>query len=314
MDRYQRQGSSAERLATGLGWFSIALGVAEIAAPRQVARLIGAPVSDRTTSMLRTYGAREIAAGVAILTQPNQARWLWSRVGGDALDLASLGRMLAFDDTDRGRTLFATASALGVTALDILCAVQLGARESIGSAYPGSPHAFVVRQAITVNRPIEEVYAFWHNFENFPRFMAHVQSVSVSGTRSRWVAKAPAGTTVEWDAEIVDDRENELISWRSLEDSDVQHSGRVRFLRAPGARGTEVRVDLAYVPPGGALGRTIAKLFGEAPEQQVRDDLRRVKQILEAGEIPISEGPGLWRPAQPPERPEQARTFAGVRE
>jgi uncharacterized membrane protein len=314
MDRYQRQDSSAERLAIGLGWFSVALGVAEIAAPRQMARLIGAPASDRTTSMLRAYGAREIANGIAILAQPNQSRWLWSRVGGDAVDLASLGRVFGSDYADRGRTLFATASVLGVTALDIMCAMQVGARESAGSAYPGSPHAFVVRHSVTVNRPIEEVYAFWHNFANFPRFMAHVQSVTVSGKRSHWVAKAPAGMTVEWDAEIVEDRETELIAWRSLEDSDVQHSGKVRFVRAPGARGTEVRVDLAYVPPGGALGRAIAKLFGEEPEQQVRDDLRRVKQILEAGEIPISEGPGLWRPAQPPARAEEAKALAGVRE
>ncbi len=317
MDRYQREDSSADRLAIGLGWFSIALGVAEVAAPRQMARLIGAPASDRTTNMLRAYGAREIANGVAILAQPSQARWLWSRVGGDAVDLASLGQVLGSDyadRADRGRTLFATASVLGVTALDVLCAMRLGARENMRGAYPGSPHAFVVRQSVTVNRPVEEVYAFWHNFENFPRFMAHVRSVSVSGRRSHWVAKAPAGMTVEWDAEIVDDRENELIAWRSLEESDVQHSGKVRFVRAPGARGTEVRVDLAYMPPGGALGRALAKLFGEEPEQQVREDLRRVKQILEAGEIPISDGPGLWRPAQPPARAEDARALAGVRE
>ena len=314
MDRYQREDASADRLAIGLGCFSIALGVAEVAAPRYMARLIGAPASDRTTNLLRAYGAREIANGVAILAQPNQARWLWSRVGGDAVDLAALGRVLGSDYADRERTLFATASVLGVTALDVLCAMRLGARENMGSAYPGSPHAVVVRQSVTVNRPVEEVYAFWHNLENFPRFMAHVRSVSVSGRRSHWVAKAPAGMSVEWDAEIVEDRENELIAWRSLEESDVQHSGKVRFARAPGARGTEVRVDLAYMPPGGALGRTIAKLFGEEPEQQVREDLRRVKQILEAGEIPISDGPGLWRPAQPPARAEDARALAGVRE
>jgi uncharacterized membrane protein len=94
----------------------------------------------------------------------------------------------------------------------------------------------------------------------------------------------------------------------------VQHSGRVRFVRAPGARGTEVRVDLAYMPPAGALGRTIAKLFGEEPDQQVRDDLRRFKQIAETGEIPMSEGAGLGRAARPPVRPEEVKTLAGVRE
>ena len=314
MDRHHRQESSAEPLAIGLGWFSIALGLAEVAAPGQVARLIGAPPTEHTRTVLRSYGAREIAAGMAILAQPDQARWLWSRVGGDALDLGSLGGLLGSEDANRGRTLVATASVLGVTALDILCAMRLRAHDTGATGALGRRHAFVVRRAVTVNRPIEEVYAFWRNFENFPRFMAHIESVRVSGSRSHWAAKAPAGMTVEWDAEIADDRENELIAWRSLESSDVQHSGRVRFVRAPGARGTEVRVDLAYMPPAGALGRTIAKLFGEEPDQQVRDDLRRFKQIAETGEIPMSEGAGLWRAARPPVRPEEVKTLAGVRE
>ena len=93
-----------------------------------------------------------------------------------------------------------------------------------------------------------------------------------------------------------------------------QHSGSVRFAGAPGARGTEVRVELVYTPPGGELGRAIAKLFGEEPGQQVRDDLRRFKQLIETGEIPVSDGPGLWRPAQPPARPEEVKSLAGVHE
>jgi uncharacterized membrane protein len=312
MDPYERQESSAGRLAVGLGYFSIALGLAEVAAPDFVARVIGAPPNDRTRNVLRSYGAREIANGVAILTQPGEARLLWSRVGGDMVDLASLARLFGSSDAGRGRALFAAASVLGVTALDVLCATQLSAEErTSGTAYrPG--RAVVVRVAVTVNRSIEEAYSFWRNFSNFPRFMAHIEAVTVSGARSHWVAKGPAGMKVEWDAEIVQEQENERIAWRSLEGSDLQHSGTVRFVRAPGARGTEVRVELVYVPPMGTIGRTIAKLFGEEPEQQVRDDLRRFKQLIETGEIPLSDGPGLWRAAQPPARPEEAKRLAGV--
>jgi uncharacterized membrane protein len=228
---------------------------------------------------------------------------------GDALDLASLGRLLGSEDAGRGRALFAAASILGVTVLDVMCATQLRAQKDTPTTYrPG--RAVIVRHAVTVNRSIEEVYAFWHNFANFPRFMTRVESVTVSGRRTHWVAKAPAGMTLEWDAGIVEDRENELIGWRSVEGSNVEHSGSVRFLRASGARGTEVRLELEYTPPGGTLGRTIAKLLGEDPAQQVREDLRRFKQLVETGEIPVSDGPGLWRPAQPPAQPEDVKTFA----
>ena len=161
-----------------------------------------------------------------------------------------------------------------------------------------------VKKAITVNRPPEEVYRFWHDFRNLPRFMKHLEDVRVTGNRrSHWKAKAPAGTTVEWDAEVVDDRPNELIAWRSLEGADVDNWGSVRFAPAPGGRGTEVRVELDYAPPGGALGATVAKLFGEEPEQQMQDDLRRFKQVLETGEVVYSEATvhGRPHPARPPE-------------
>jgi uncharacterized membrane protein len=119
--------------------------------------------------------------------------------------------------------------------------------------------------------------------------------------------------TVEWDAEIITERENEAISWRSVEGADVENHGSVTFEHAPGARGTEVRVELSYIPPAGELGRVVAKLFGEEPEQQVRDDLRRFKQLMETGEIPLSDGPGLWRPAQPAGSADEVRSLAGVR-
>jgi uncharacterized membrane protein len=170
-----------------------------------------------------------------------------------------------------------------------------------------------IQEALTVNRPIAEVYGFWRNFQNFPSFMRHLESVELlDDRRSRWRATAPAGFTVEWDAEMIGDRSDEWIAWRSLEGSDVQHSGSVRFEHAPGARGTEVYVELQYAPPAGRLGRNVARLFGEEPEQQIRDDLRRFKQIMETGEIPLSDSISLKRPAQPAASPEEIRSLAGV--
>jgi len=158
-----------------------------------------------------------------------------------------------------------------------------------------------VTKAITVNRPPEELYRFWHDFENLPRFMNHLEAVQVLGeTRSRWRAKAPGGSKVEWDAEIVEDRPSQVIAWRSLEGTAVDNEGAVRFVPAPGGRGTEVHVELRYEPPGGALGATVAKMFGEEPGQQVQEDLRRFKQVVETGDVARSDasvrGGG---PAQP---------------
>ena len=148
-----------------------------------------------------------------------------------------------------------------------------------------------VRRSIAINKPVEEVYTFWRNFENLPRFMRHLESVTCDGPRkSHWVARAPAGRRVAWDAEVIDEQPNARIAWRSLEDADVRNAGTVEFERAPGGRGTNIRVSLSYVPPGGKVGAVIAKLFGEEPGQQVHEDLRRLKQLLEAGEVPTVAG------------------------
>lgn len=141
-----------------------------------------------------------------------------------------------------------------------------------------------VVKSITINRPRAELYSFWRNFENLPQFMNHLESVKViDDKRSHWVAKAPAGTTVEWDAEIVRERENRLIAWRSLEGADVENAGTVRFERKPHNQ-TDIIVAIEYIPPGGVLGTMVAKLFGEEPEQQLEDDLNRFKDVVEKGE------------------------------
>ncbi len=308
---YQRladedRGTGGESLANFLGLFSIALGTAEALMPGAMTKLIGVQDDDRNRALMRSMGMREIGHGVAILSKQQPEKAVWSRVAGDALDLAFLGRALANPDNNRGRTLFATANVLAVTALDVVCAKQLS-RQPKTSANEGADKGIIhTRRAITVGRPVEAVYNFWHNFENLPQFMRHLESVTVTGERrSHWKAKAPAGASVEWDAETTDDRPNELIAWRSVEGSDVYNAGTVRFREAPGGRGTEVRVDIEYDPPFGKLGSKVAMLWREEPGQQVQDDLRHFKQVMETGEIVVSDstkqrGP---HPAQPDGKP-----------
>jgi uncharacterized membrane protein len=152
----------------------------------------------------------------------------------------------------------------------------------------GSIH---VEQSVTICRPPEEVYRFWRDFENLPRFMQHLKEVEVlGGNRSRWVARGPAGSSVTWEAEIINEKENELIAWQTRDGSDVPNAGSVRFLPLDWGKRTEVKVTLNYDPPAGRLGAAVAGLFGEAPQQQLRDDLHRLRQVLETGEIATTEG------------------------
>jgi uncharacterized membrane protein len=155
-----------------------------------------------------------------------------------------------------------------------------------------------VVKTVTINRPANELYRFWRQFENLPIFMKHLESVTVLDNRlSHWVAKAPAGGKVEWDAEIINEKENELIAWQSREGADIPNAGSIRFKNAPIGRGTEVTVNLEYTPPAGRLGQIVAKLFGEEPENQVQDDLERFKAVAETGEIPRTDG----QPSGPPQ-------------
>lgn len=272
-------------LARALGWFSLGLGLAELAAPRRVSRAIG--LRDGRSLVLQALGAREIASGLGILSGRGTPRWVWARVAGDLVDLALLGVALGGGRrSERGRVAAATAAVAGVAALDVVAARRVsrnGGRETSGEAH--------VQETIAVNCDPAQAYALWRDLASLPRFMEHLESVEVLGERrSRWVAKAPAGQHVEWEAELVEDRPGEAIAWRSVEGSDVGSRGAVRFERAPGGRGTLVRVEMEYRPPAGSVGRAVARLFGEEPEQQVRADLRRFKQVLETGEVPTTEG------------------------
>jgi uncharacterized membrane protein len=163
----------------------------------------------------------------------------------------------------------------------------------INRAQANGHEGILVDRAVTVNRPREGLYRVWRDFENLPRFMEHLESVRVDDAdsgRSHWVAKGPLDKNVAWDAEVIEERENELLVWKSLPGSLVESMGRVEFVDAPGGRGTIVHVVLQYNPPAGSMGAAFARLFGKEPGTQVREDLRHFKQIMETGEIPTVEG------------------------
>ena len=160
------------------------------------------------------------------------------------------------------------------------------AADDTRSALAGSK-GIHVRESIRLETPVAEVYRFWRNLENLPRFLTHLERVTELGDgRSHWVANGPAGVNVEWDAEIINEVENKVIGWRSLPGSDVTTAGSVNFSTVRGGRATQLSVNLQYAPPAGRAGAIVAMLFGAEPSQTIREDLRHVKQLLEAGEVP----------------------------
>jgi uncharacterized membrane protein len=302
--------ATAEGLAKFLGWFSIALGLAQVLMPHRMVELIGLRNTRSRSFIMRVIGIREVTSGIGALTQFRPLTWIRARLGGDAMDIALLARAIQAPDAKRERTGIALAAVVGVTTLDMMSNERLGLSNPTRSISQDDSYIHV-QKSITVNRPQEDVYRFWHDFANLPRFMGHLESVQVMGAgRSHWKAKGPVGTTVEWDAEVVTDRPNEMISWRSIEGSQIMNSGTVRFTPAPGDRGTEIRVELRYKAPGGSLGSLLAKLLGEEPAVQIGDDLRAFKQIMEVGEIMRSDTATQSRRdgAQPMRPRENART------
>lgn len=206
-------------------------------------------------------------------------RWA-SLLGGGALVLMGL----------RERSLKGVLTAVAGGGLVYQGATGTSTLSQIQDAV-GLDSAIRVEKTVTINRPASELYAVWRDFNNLPRFMRHLKSVTVTGDRrSHWVANAPLGTDVEWDAEIITDEPDHMIAWTALPGADIENSGFVRFQPATGGRGTEVKVVMEYNPPGGALTAALARLFGEEPEQQIGDDLSRFKQLMEAGEIATNEG------------------------
>jgi hypothetical protein len=253
------------KLGKGLGWFSIALGVTELVAPRGLAKFIGIEPDGKVPLVTRLFGLREIAAGALLLSKPTSPYGGWNRVFGDLIDLMTMGVAMKRGSTHRGRNVFALANVLGVTALD----AYHGVRESRRKL--GEP----MRRAITINRRPEEVYAMFKNFERLPEFMEWIESVErIDDDLTHWRVKTPAGV-IEYNAETIEDVPGKKIAWRTMPDATVPNRGCVEFLEAPGGRGTEVLLEMQVAAP---LGKTIASA-------ESKGDLRRLKQMLELGEI-----------------------------
>lgn len=274
--------TKGRRLGRALGWLSIGLGMSQVRSPEAMNRFVGVvPTPDANTAM-RAVGVQELTVGVAILATRKPTGWLWTRVVGDVVHLLVLRAALQSKNSDQGRIRGSLRGVAAICLADLIAAIRL-------SRTP--PEAIRAETTITVSRPADEVYRLWRDLEQLPRFMEHLESVEeIKAGRWRWVARAPAGKKVKWHAEIVEDRPGHLIAWRSVGRGDVTNAGWVRFAPAPGDRGTEITVEVHYVPPGGRAGAAVAKLLGENPQQQVRDDVRRFKQVIETGEVVRSEG------------------------
>lgn len=277
-----------EGLAQGLGWFGIGLGLMELVAPHQCARMAGLPSGHGT--LIRVMGLREMASGFGIVTQPTSAAAVWSRVVGDMVDLACLSAAFLSRRADRSRLTTTLAAVVGATVLDVVTAQQLSRGVQTRNG------AVRMTASIVIDRSREELYRFWREFSNVPRFMKHVRQVDIlDERRSHWIATGPADATIEWDAEITEDLPHESIAWRSIDGAVIDQAGTVRFEPAIGNRGTIVTVDMEYRLPLGTVGAAVAAWFGKDPSQTVKMDLRRFKQMMETGDVITTEGQSAGR-------------------
>lgn len=245
----------------------------------------------QSTTIRPNSTARQPVAAGSARDQENVGpteRWV-SLFGGAVLALAGLRRGGA-----SGLGLACAGGALvhrGWTGhCSLYRALEVSAQRHGRAAAVGAGRGVKVIRAVTIQKSAEELYAHWRDFDNLPRFMGHLVSVRTEGDRSHWVAQAPAGMTVEWDAEIITDEPGRVIAWRSLAGSQIASAGSVHFNTLPHNRGTEVRVSLRYDPPEGKLGAWVAWVFGAEPGQQIREDLRRFKQWMESGEFATIDG------------------------
>ncbi len=254
--------------------------------------------------VLQTNAVRRVPHDVSVAAHRNVGdpeRWL-SVVGGAALAVYGLDRgglpgsllaVLGAELMRRGTT----GHCLIYDALNVSTASDATAHgphrdRAVGRAATlRASRAVKVEHSVTVMRPAAELYAFWRDPANVPRVLEFVDSVhAASDTTAHWRARGPGGTTIEWEAEIINDIPNELLAWKSVGDADVPNAGSIRFRQAPDARGTVVRLVLEYEPPGGHLGAWAVKLLKENPDEQVRAALRRIKQLAETGDVLTTEG------------------------
>jgi len=290
-DQAQSQAGSAEgatpNRVRGLAILSLVLGAGGSFMPGAVARLSGLETHER---LLPLVGLRELAAGVGLLTSRNPTPWLWSRVVGDGMDLAVILASLMNRGNPRklsaAITMAVVAAITAVDARESLQRTQVGAQSRGSTAPDGLASASVV-----IARTAQECYEFWRDPTNMTRISPLVESVTVLDERtSRWCIRSPLGRRIEWDSKVTGETPGERISWRSVDGGGLYHAGVVRFERATGGRGTLVSASMHFRVPGGTAGLGLVKLLGTHPQSEIREDLRRLKQLLEAGEIPTTRG------------------------
>ena len=297
-----------DRLSRAIGWSSVGIGAAQIAAPAAIARVIGLEPDGRASLAARVMGLTNLAIGAGLIVRPRRGSRMWARIAGDALGAGLLALTASGRRASDRRVVTALATSGALLALD-----ALAARRLLRGRTAPVPLAF----AVTINKPPAEVYAFFRRFENLPRFMDYLESVETQGsTRSHWKARLPLGRIIEWDAEITEDRPDELIAWQTVGRSLFAHRGRVTFASAPGDSGTEVRVSMEIGLPGMSPSATLGNLL---TRPQIKGDLRRLKQVMEAGEVLLSDASAVRgkHPAQPSERAarrarERSRRLSGA--
>jgi uncharacterized membrane protein len=276
---------------TSLGWLSVAVGAAEVVAPRVVARVVGVRAPRRVRGLIRVMGVRGLVAGIGLLSRGRAARWLQARVAGDLIDFGLLRRALRQPGARRGRTIGALVATWGLALLDARSA-RLAQHEALVLA------AAPARRSRTIGRPPAEIFAFWRDFANLPGVIPHLDSVDViDAQRSRWRARGGSGDElIEWETLVVEERWAEVIRWKSLDKSNVTTSG--ELLLAPTADGgTQVTLELRYHPASGALGRILESFWDETTRDEELDEtLRRLEQLLESGTAFTRTGPSSASP------------------
>ncbi len=263
--------------ARSLGWLSLGLGITAALAPRALARLTG--LGEATTA-LRLIGCRELASGAGLLTQPTAPRWLWSRIGGDMIDLLFVSSALRRGNPGRTRALRTLGVLAAITAVDLTASLRASREE------PRGLRGVSFAEALIVNKAPEECYRFWRDTSNLPKFISALESVTaVREGLSRWVFRGPSRRRWEWISQVIADEPGSHIGWRSIESPQMEHAGSVHFRAAAGKRGTLVRVSMHYRPVAGRNAVHAGRLIEAWPRFEVREDLRRFKQLIETGEI-----------------------------
>jgi uncharacterized membrane protein len=263
-------------LTRALGWFSIGLGLTELLAPRALARAIGVKSSPERLQLL---GLRELTSGLGILLHGHPA-WVDSRVAGDVMDLAALAAATRERGAQPGRIALASTAVLGVTALDVLAS-----RRSRSIA------PIPIFETIAIKCPPEALYRFFRDVQNLPQVVQSLGSVeALDGRRSRWVVKPGAGLKLEWELEIIAEEFGRRLQWRTLEGADLPHHGSLQLESLPGDRGTLVRLEIEPMFGGRNATLKLATLLRALPALKLRNELRRIKQWLEVGEVATTDG------------------------